>query len=85
MYSLYFSQSICAIKKQGKELQIYHLKCHPITARMNSRQRIIVFSNLYFKETIETSNMMYIQWFRIDSKWTACLWNTVTAFEVWMC
>lgn len=72
MHSLHFVQSICTIKKQGKELQIYNLKCHPGTARMNSRQRIIIFSNLYFKGTIETSNVMYIQWFRIDSKWTAC-------------
>lgn len=43
---------------------------------VNWSQRIIVFSNLYFKGTIETSNMMYIQWFWINSKWTACLWNT---------
>lgn len=27
---------------------------------------------------METSNMMYIQWLWINSKWTTCLWNTNT-------
>lgn len=48
----------------------------PNNGRGELSHRIIVFSNLYFKQTMKTSNMKCFQQFEINSKWTAYLWNS---------